>query len=314
MSWHAQLEPRMSVTGSKADERHRVLPSQMGLVLRAILARLEGRSAETKLPIDATALDRIVSRLDAHRGSSLVVSGSQRLADQVVVNLVNERLANYGTTVDLAQPSNQRRGSDLSIRTLIDELRAGAVDVLIVSGANPLYDFAANGELERLFRRVPLTIAVSETFDETATAAKIVAPAPHFLESWGDAEPLAGVIAFMQPAISPLFASRALAEIARGVGRRAATNARDLAIELRRSGARAASAGSFEDEPRARVRRDPASGCLSVGTAAASPLPLRRARRPPSSRSFLYPKVAILRRAACRTILGSRSCPIRSRR
>ncbi len=212
MSWHVQLEPRMSVTGSKADERHRILPSEAGIVLRAILARLDGTSAGAKLPIAAAALDRIVERLAAHGGSSLVVSGSQRVADQIAVNLINERLGNYGATVDLAQPSNQRRGSDRAVATLIEELRAGKIEVLIVAGANPVYDFAANGELERLFRGVPVTVAIAETLDETASAATIVAPAPHFLEAWGDAEPVAGLVSLTQPAIAPLFASRSFAE------------------------------------------------------------------------------------------------------
>ncbi len=34
-------------------------------------------------------------------------------------------------------------------------------------------------------------------------------PAPHFLESWGDAEPVTGHISFIQPTISPLFKTRA---------------------------------------------------------------------------------------------------------
>jgi molybdopterin-containing oxidoreductase family iron-sulfur binding subunit len=288
MSWHVQLEPRMSVTGSKADERHRILPAEASVVLRAILARLEGTRADAKLPIAAAALDRIVERLSAHGGSSLVVSGSQRVPDQIAVNLINEHLGNYGATVDLAQPSRQRLGSDRAIARLIDELRATNVDVLIVAGANPVYDFAAQGELERLFRSVPMTIAIAETLDETASAATIVAPAPHYLEAWSDAEPVAGLISFTQPAIAPFFASRSVSE-SLSVWTGAPKPARDA---LRAALPASAEPQWFEKQ----LER----GFVETVPAAAAPAVLARSAlpaAPPEDASgltlLLYPKVAI---------------------
>jgi len=57
---------------------------------------------------------------------------------------------------------------------------------------------------------VPLTIALNDRLDETAELCKFVLPAPHFLESWGDAEPKPGIFYFMQPTIAPLFKTRSL--------------------------------------------------------------------------------------------------------
>ncbi|MCA9630586.1 MAG: 4Fe-4S dicluster domain-containing protein, partial [Myxococcales bacterium] len=48
--------------------------------------------------------------------------------------------------------------------------------------------------------------------DETAALAQWTAPAPHFLESFDDAQPLDGVITLTQPVIAPLFDTRSLRE------------------------------------------------------------------------------------------------------
>src|SRR5262249_28729386 len=46
----------------------------------------------------------------------------------------------------------------------------------------------------------------------TTELCKYAIPAPHFLESWGDAEPKAGYISLLQPTIAPLFKTRAFEE------------------------------------------------------------------------------------------------------
>src|SRR5205814_2577250 len=59
---------------------------------------------------------------------------------------------------------------------------------------------------------VPLTISFADRLDETAAHADIVCPDHHFLEAWGDAEPIASHYNLAQPTIAPLFDTRAAQE------------------------------------------------------------------------------------------------------
>ena len=62
-----------------------------------------------------------------HRGASLVVSGSNNVGEQVLVNAINDMLGNYGATIDFANASHQRQGLDSNIQGLIAEMNAGRV-------------------------------------------------------------------------------------------------------------------------------------------------------------------------------------------
>ncbi len=60
--------------------------------------------------------------------------------------------------------------------------------------------------------KAPLTVSLADRVDETSAAAQVVAPDHHFLESWGDAEPVTGWFSLQQPLIAPLFRTRAAVE------------------------------------------------------------------------------------------------------
>ena len=51
-------------------------------------------------------------------------------------------------------------------------------------------------------------IVLSDRYDETAQIARYHAPIDHDLESWGDAEPVAGRFLLQQPLLNPLWNSR----------------------------------------------------------------------------------------------------------
>jgi molybdopterin-containing oxidoreductase family iron-sulfur binding subunit len=53
-----------------------------------------------------------------------------------------------------------------------------------------------------------LSVSFSGTADETAMLCQYIAPDNHYLESWNDAEPKAGLYQLTQPTISPVFTTR----------------------------------------------------------------------------------------------------------
>jgi Fe-S-cluster-containing dehydrogenase component len=215
---HVQIESRLSLTGTKADWRLCVHPDEIGWMATQLAARLTtltGQSAEWLLEpvlVDDPALDRLAERMWSARGRTLVVSGSQDVRTQVVCNFINDLLGSYGTTIDLDHPSSQRRGRDSSLDTLLGELSRGEVAVLIVAGVNPVYDLPGRQTLVDDLAKVPLLVSAAEQLDETASLAHVVCPDHHYLESWDDAEPVAGVVSLAQPAIHPMNDTRPFIE------------------------------------------------------------------------------------------------------
>lgn len=204
LSYHVQFEPRMSITGSKADRRVRVAPEEIHQRLAALALRLAG----TGKPAPDAALDVLAERLSQARGRSLVVCGTQSVETQVLANYVNHLLGNYGATLDIEHPSRQRQGNDGELEKLLREIEQGKVATLFIDGVNPMADLPIPPELER----IPLVVSFAQRLDETASAARYVCPDHHYLESWGDAEAVSGMLSMAQPAIRPLGGSRAVIE------------------------------------------------------------------------------------------------------
>ncbi len=218
MSHHTQFEGRLSLTGANADERVKVSPSQASAALAWLAADLgarAGASGHTRAPLPAALeaeVKDVADRLWQSRGRGLVVSDSQGETDQLLCNQINHALDNYGHTLDLDRPSYQRLGNDAALEELLAELERGDVEVLITAGVNPVYDLPDASGLAAALDRVPLVVAIAQRDDETTAHAGVVCPEAHELESWRDAEPVAGVVSLTQPAIRNVFDSRTLSE------------------------------------------------------------------------------------------------------
>ena len=214
MSWHGQVEGQVTVTGTKADLRAvRTESEQVQFLVRlaAHVAERVGQSVPSGWPTtsgDEAELEDISKRLLDARGQSLVVTGLQHQSAQMAAIWLNQMLGNYGKTLDMERPSFQRQGSDQGVVTLIERMEAGAVKTLIIRGANPAYDLPEADRFKAALEQVDTVVCIAMAPNETTAVASVVCPEPHFLESWDDAQPVAGVLAMTQPALSPLFDTR----------------------------------------------------------------------------------------------------------
>lgn len=220
MSYHVQFESRMSLTGSNADKRYAIHPQDQGpLVARLAekVATLAGISRTERLTSEISdsheeLLTPLADRLWNARGKSLVICDSQNVEIQVLVNYVNHLLGNYAATIDVQRPSRQRQGDDAAVEQLIKDLNADAVGALLVADLDLLHAFAGQKTLADAVDRVPLTVSFSPRGDEFASRAKFHCPAHDALESWSDAEPIAGLASIAQPTLRPLGSTRAVME------------------------------------------------------------------------------------------------------
>ena len=208
MSRHIQVESSMSMTGSNADNRVLVKPSEQGQAIAALHAAIVG-GGSASLSGDAGAkLKAVAAELTKAGSHALVVSGSNNLAEQMMVNAINQKLGAYGTTITTDRWSMQRKGSDQALGQLASDLEAGSVDALIVlDGANPAFDNPWAAKFTESIAKAKLSISMSGVPNETTLLCQYVTPTHHYLESWGDVEAVQGELSLMQPAITPIFAS-----------------------------------------------------------------------------------------------------------
>ena len=208
MSRHFQFETSLSMTGSNADYRAAVKPSQEGAVAVALHNKLAGKSAASLGGNTDKLIAQAATELKAAGGAGLVVSGSNDPNVQTVVNAINAMIGAYSVTIDLDTPVYYRQGNDVAMDTFISDAKAGRVGAVLFLAANPVYDHPRGAELKDALSKVALSVSFADRPDETASLCKYITPAPHFLESWGDAEPKAGYFSLLQPAISLIYKTR----------------------------------------------------------------------------------------------------------
>ncbi|MCB0660474.1 MAG: TAT-variant-translocated molybdopterin oxidoreductase, partial [Saprospiraceae bacterium] len=111
MSRLIQVENHMSLTGSNADNRILVRPSEQGVAIAHLYNEIVGGGPSSDGLNDKAkkAISKVASELKSKQGSSLVVSASNNVSEQLMINAINNALGNYGTTLDISMPSYQRQ-------------------------------------------------------------------------------------------------------------------------------------------------------------------------------------------------------------
>jgi len=209
MSRHVQIESMLSLTGSNADKRIALKPSEIGLAAIHLLNKLSGSSLSAKsLGKQDAQITAIANELNQFKGRALVVCGINDPAIQQIVNAINIHLGAYGTTIDHETPDYTRKGNDAEVSALIGELNDGKVGALFILNCNPVYTLPNGNAFKSAISKAGLSVYMGDRADETGVACKIIAPDHHYLESWSDANPRKGLYTLGQPTISPLFKTR----------------------------------------------------------------------------------------------------------
>jgi molybdopterin-containing oxidoreductase family iron-sulfur binding subunit len=208
MSKHFQFESVMSVTGSNADYRGMIKPSEQANVLSYILKAFSVNTGiSTTLSADAAKVaDAAVKALKASKGESIVVAGSNNKSVQMLANKLNSVLENYGKTIDLNECINLFKSEDAKMSTFVKEVLGGkASDAVLFLGVNPVYTLANGKAFGEALKKVKLSVSFASHEDETAVNCSYIAPDHHALESWADYNPTTSHFAVAQPTIRPLF-------------------------------------------------------------------------------------------------------------
>jgi molybdopterin-containing oxidoreductase family iron-sulfur binding subunit len=103
------------------------------------------------------------------------------------------------------------------IQQLVQQMNAGQVRVIIIDAQNPVHSLPGGLRFAEALRKVPVRVSLSTFPDETSKLATHVLPQSHFLERWDDYTPRAGVFELVQPAMKPVFNTKAAGEIVLGI-------------------------------------------------------------------------------------------------
>lgn len=256
-----QFEPRLSSTAASADEWIPVRPGAEGFVAlaigRIIIEERLGHvgnyrsqailyqnvdvremAAVSDVPVDT--LRRLAGAFaDADRAVAIpggYLAGQRNgFSSMLAVQALNLVVAQVGREggVFLSNPGpTTLLQQDQSVNTfdemmdLIKRMNAGMIDLLLICGANPMYELPAAAGFAEAITHVPFVVSFSPFVDETAVWADLILPDHTYLESWGYQVPSPGadrpVVSSQQPVVRPLYdtlaTSNVLLELAARLG------------------------------------------------------------------------------------------------
>jgi len=237
--------PRLSLTGSNADEWLAAKPGTEGLLALALaqvalaegggteaaraalsgaLARYDAASVAAITGVSAETITRIGRALARAKAPVALPPGAALASRRATatcgaVLLLDWALGAVGKSVKCPPDDGRRRPSYRETLALVDQMKTGKVGVLLIHGANPVYSLPPAAGFVEALAQVPFVVSFASTPDETSAHAHLVLPDLTPLESWGDASPRPGVRSLVQPTVRPLRDGRALVDTLLDAGR-----------------------------------------------------------------------------------------------
>jgi anaerobic selenocysteine-containing dehydrogenase len=219
--------PRLSLTGQNADEWMPIQPGAEAAVALGmastiaadgadagpwadVLAEWSAERAAEESGLDAETIRDLARRFVANGpslalGPGLAAQHRNATAAHVAVHILNAVAGNVGTTVRLA--SNRVSTSSApaaELKAALDRMAAGQVAVALVHGTNPAYTLPAATGFGDAFSNVGFKVSFATEPNETSELADLILPDRHFLEAWGDSNPVPGLFAVQQPTMQPV--------------------------------------------------------------------------------------------------------------
>lgn len=211
MSKHFQFEANMSLSGAAADKRIPMSAAVQKQALVQLYNVVTGASNAVTLDEKVKAeVNKAAQQLKAAGSKGVLVSGLQDVNAQLLVIAINNALASESFNTNGTRQI--RKGATVQVNQLINDMKAGLVHTLIMSGVNPVYSLPNAKDFVEGLKKVSLSTTFTLKEDETALVSNIAAAAPHFLEAWGDVAITKGSYALTQPTIRPLFNTKQFQE------------------------------------------------------------------------------------------------------
>ena len=211
------VEPMPTPTGSKADHRLPLRAADIEVFAGALTTSVgtgrgpkEGENHDVYKWVDAIGKDLL-----RHKSAGLVIAGEhQPPAVHALAHAMNVSLGNVGKTVFYTDPIEAEPVDQVaSLEDLVKDLDAGAVDLLLILGGNPVFNAPVELGLRDRLLKARVRAHLNLYDDETSRACQWRLPETHFLEAWGDARAFDGTATVQQPLIQPLYGGKSACEV-----------------------------------------------------------------------------------------------------
>ena len=211
-------ESTPTITGSMADHRWALAPRALEVFAIAVAKGLgiaNGASFELAGDFDARTVNAVVRDLQNQRGRGIVIAGDHQPAWlHALAHAMNQTLGNSNATLIYTEPVEvQPVDHGDSLRELVSAMTAGAVEMLVILGGNPVYTAPADSRFGDALASTPFTVHLSPYSNETTAMCRWRVPEAHYLESWSDVRAYDGTASIVQPLIAPLYGGRTAHEI-----------------------------------------------------------------------------------------------------
>lgn len=221
-----QAEALMSLTGTNADKRIILCPSEYLGFMAAVASHIGGRASEIKNAYSSRisslkaglvdAAKEMAKELIGKQGKSVVMAfGIQAQTEdyaelQKLSHYLNSALGNDGATIDYSQaPVVSKRGSEKELMELLSAMERSEVKTLIIHDVNLIYSFGDLKRLRKALKKVNTLVYTGDKNDETGSVSNYVLPDDHSFEKWNEYESFKNIYSIQQPTISPLYDTRA---------------------------------------------------------------------------------------------------------
>lgn len=227
-----QFESRLSLTGARADQRIVIAPNSEVVVALALAKILftrnpQATAGELKIinklinshqePVDAEINEHLVAIADQLiTQPSVVFVGSSTndrnsLALQQLAIAINIMIGAYDNILDLNSawhvPATQAND-------LVDlERGLKELDTLLIIDNDPFFTLNPAFNLVAKTKHLKYLVSMQSFPNSCDKYASHILPTHHFLESWGDEQPLAGHWSLRQPTMRPITDSRQTEDI-----------------------------------------------------------------------------------------------------
>lgn len=226
-------ESTFSLTGGMADNRMRIRASDVPALATALASELGlGGQPQTGYRSDPFVIAAARDLLQAGSNGVVLAGESQPPEVHALAATINAGLGAVGNTVEYLDLEEETE-APMSVRLaeLVEDMRAGNVDALLMLGVNPVYDAPAELNFAEALQSVDETIHLGFYMDETARASRWHLPRSHYLESWGDGRAYDGTLSIIQPLIAPLYDTKSELEVLNALVRGTDLSGYDLVRE-----------------------------------------------------------------------------------
>ncbi|MFH2202254.1 MAG: 4Fe-4S dicluster domain-containing protein [Elusimicrobiota bacterium] len=198
------LEGGLSVTGSNADHRIPLRPSQAAAAIEQLAGLMRGKGKA-----QPHGLTQIAQDLGRAGKRAIVIAGPELPAEaHAACRRLNDLLGAVGYTVEYpAFPKGMGFATLAEAEREIHGMAGGEYGAAIFWRTNPLYAFPDSALMRKAMKATAFKAALGLHEDETAHECEVVLPESHWLEAWGDYE-TDGALSLQQPVVEPLYDTR----------------------------------------------------------------------------------------------------------